>query len=720
MNVSIINYLQFIIVIIIQIYWIIYLILLTNNLLEVLLICAFIPAIITLTSFFIYFILNTIFNIFVPKKWIEKDYITLSFFKKNINNIFYNNLINDRFYKNNYEVKCLKSDDNELNDFQVDDINKIFVNQILDIESKFENNHMTKEIYGIELNSNNDSINKIILDNESKEIADNESKKILDNELKEIFEIKNSTRNKIQNYISNSVKSKQKNNIILTILVPVYDESFEKVLEKTLSNFVDICIDYNKKFDKKINILVCEDGLKAINNNNEIELRKNYYNSHKEIFYIAREKNNRRGKFKKASNINFSMNIIKKVNNENKNLSLLSAEYNFDYSLNDNFELGKYILLIDSDSKMNIGIINNLIYEMISADKKIVYAQCNTSADLVSNNHWEKIIGHFTDSIYNMSFLYSSANGNPTPLVGHNCILDWEQIVNILDKNDYDMNYENMSNKTDYIEYLDESVVSEDFALSLDLYIEGYTGKYIYYDCGFKEGVTLNVDDEITKFSKYSYGVSEILFNPLNEITSKGIFTERANKIILTENIPLHIKLSIISYIGIYYSMAICPLISILNFFLFRFNDNYYKIFKNIFDNVIITIGIFFVLAPISNIITRIRHTQYTSIMIMIFNEIYYDLFLFVFFGGMQYFFLKSFIYHFFNFKLSWSATNKENTNTNIKEKFLKYYDMYFIVILISIGCVLAILYDVKFYNLYSFIPLIINLLLHFIMPIIL
>lgn len=400
----------------------------------------------------------------------------------------------------------------------------------------------------------------------------------------------------IENFESQNSYSSKNSDIILTILIPVYDESFDNVINKTLENLLNICKDFNGKFDKKINILICEDGLQAINDNNEIIKRRKFYDENNEIFYITREKINRKGKFKKASNINFCFNIIRKVNKEKINIAMLSQKYNFIYKENTifsyNFELGRYILLVDSDSRMDVGIIDNLIYELISSDKKIAYLQCRTSANLVcENNHWENTIAHFTNSIYNISFLYSSANGNPSPLVGHNCILDWEIIINILKKNKYDDNYS--GDKEDYIEYWDENGVSEDFALSLDLYIKGYYGKYIYFDYGFKEGVTLNVDDEIVKFSKYAFGVNEILFNPLNKIKTYGIFSKRSKKFILTDKISFYVKLSIISYIGIYYSMAICPLISLFNFFCFRYYEYYSEFSKNILDNILMAIFIF-------------------------------------------------------------------------------------------------------------------------------
>jgi hypothetical protein len=716
------SYVQSIFVVLIQIYWVLYFLGLTDNIFLKLLIICIIPVLMTLTSFFLYYVINTLFNIVVPVKWIENDSETATFLKKNITNEFFNNYIcnntkNDGSVKNNLKRLDSSSEsfDNEMNDKRC--------------LSRQRSNSSSNSNFKIPLNLKDIKFNKSYYHSSFDISYDNRQQTELKN-LEDIEE-KNSDNSSspgidinidIENIDSSSPSSIDKNsNIILTIIIPVYDEPFDTVINKTLNNLLCVCRDFNEKFDKKINILICEDGIQAINNENEIINRKQFYDANNEIFYIARKKENRRGKFKKASNINFCLNIIRKINDEKMNIEILSQKHNFIYKdntiLSNNFSIGRYMLLVDSDSRMNTGIIYNLIYELMSSDKKIAYLQCRTSADLVcDNNHWEKTIAHFTNAIYNISFLYSAANGNPSPLVGHNCVLDWDIITNVLKKNKYKDNYS--GKKEDYIEYWDENGVSEDFALSLDLYIKGYFGKYIYFDCGFKEGVTLNVDDEITKFSKYAYGVNEILFNSINEIKNGGIFSDRARRFILTDKIPFYIKLSIISYIGIYYSMAICPIVSLLNFF--RYYGYYSEFHKNILDNILMTILIFFILTPISNIITKIRHKLYTNVWKMIGEEIYYDLFLLIFFGGIQYHLLKAMVFHFFEINITWGATSKEYLNNSVISKLVTYYDMYMITLITMIGCIFAIYFDHNFLNYYSIIPIGLNLLFHIFMPLVL
>jgi hypothetical protein len=52
-----------------------------------------------------------------------------------------------------------------------------------------------------------------------------------------------------------------------------------------------------------------------------------------------------------------------------------------------------------------------------------------------------------------------------------------------------------------------ESHVSEDFDMALRLQMRGYVIRWATYSKGgFKEGVSLTVDDELNRWQKYAYG----------------------------------------------------------------------------------------------------------------------------------------------------------------------------------------------------------------------
>lgn len=96
----------------------------------------------------------------------------------------------------------------------------------------------------------------------------------------------------------------------ITVQIPVYTEDFEKVIKKTLENVLELCRYYNSQGIIKMNIFVNDDGLNVISEEEKLK-RIQYYNQNPEIFYIGREKENRRGRFKKASNMNFCLNKVK-------------------------------------------------------------------------------------------------------------------------------------------------------------------------------------------------------------------------------------------------------------------------------------------------------------------------------------------------------------------------------------------------------------------------
>ncbi len=50
------------------------------------------------------------------------------------------------------------------------------------------------------------------------------------------------------------------------------------------------------------------------------------------------------------------------------------------------------------------------------------------------------------------------------------------------------------------------------------LQVKGFIGRYITYTGpDFKEGLSLTVHDEITRWRKYAFGCSELVFNPLKQ-----------------------------------------------------------------------------------------------------------------------------------------------------------------------------------------------------------
>lgn len=84
---------------------------------------------------------------------------------------------------------------------------------------------------------------------------------------------------------------------------------------------------------------------------------------------------------------------------------------------------------------------------------------------------------------------------------------------------------------------------------SYDLRFSAYFGR------GFQEGVSLTVYDELSRWEKYAYGCSELIFHPLKYWFTRGPFTPLFRRFIRS-NMPLMGKLTILSYIGTYYAIS--------------------------------------------------------------------------------------------------------------------------------------------------------------------
>jgi len=95
--------------------------------------------------------------------------------------------------------------------------------------------------------------------------------------------------------------------------------------------------------------------------------------------------------------------------------------------------------------------------------------------------------------------------------------------------------------------------------------LKGYVIRWATYSQGgFKEGVSLTVDDELNRWQKYSYGMdehfyrgdpaderfvagcSELIFNPLIQWWRKGPINKQL-RIFVWSNAPVHYKISMMA-----------------------------------------------------------------------------------------------------------------------------------------------------------------------------
>lgn len=162
----------------------------------------------------------------------------------------------------------------------------------------------------------------------------------------------------------------------ITIQMPIYTESLEGVVKPTVAS-LQAAISYYESRGGSARIFMNDDGMAIRSEEDNKKFREFYINNN--IGRVSRPKHNhegfvRRGKFKKASNMNFALNISNRVEDELQ--SLVNAMYEKgEVSITDeqedelyrqaldtilaadlrakaggNIRMGEFILIVDSDT----------------------------------------------------------------------------------------------------------------------------------------------------------------------------------------------------------------------------------------------------------------------------------------------------------------------------------------------------------------------------------
>ena len=316
----------------------------------------------------------------------------------------------------------------------------------------------------------------------------------------------------------------------VTIQCPVYKEGLASVIAPTVRSIKQAITTYELQ-GGSANIFINDDGMQIIDEE-ERQARIDFYADHS-IGWTARPKHTsdgfiRRGKFKKASNMNFGLMLTCNVEtklaqvqrHEMWSQNEEAAEY--DRCLREvleehgrawadgNIRVGDYILIIDSDTRVPADCLLDAASEM-EQSPEVGIMQFSSGVMQVVHTYFENGITFFTNLIYT-AIKYTVSNGDVAPFVGHNAILRWTAIQQI--------GYED---EDGYEKFWSEAHVSEDFEMSLKLQCQGYIIRLAAWAGeGFKEGVSLTVYDELARWEKYAYGCNELLFWPIRMWIYKG------------------------------------------------------------------------------------------------------------------------------------------------------------------------------------------------------
>ncbi|PMD65196.1 uncharacterized protein K444DRAFT_640194 [Hyaloscypha bicolor E] len=518
----------------------------------------------------------------------------------------------------------------------------------------------------------------------------------------------------------------------ITIQCPVYKEGLNSVIAPTVKSIKQAISTYELQ-GGSANMFVNDDGMQIIDEE-ERRARIEFYADHS-IGWVARPKHGdnftRRGKFKKASNMNYGLHISCMVEEK---LALIqrpvdwtqadeaqayerclkeALEENGRAWADGNIRVGDYILLIDSDTRVPADCLLDACSEM-EQSPEVGIMQFSSGVMQVVNTYFENGITFFTNLIYS-AIRYTVSNGDVAPFVGHNAILRWSAIQQV--------SYED---EDGYEKFWSESHVSEDFDMSLRLQVNGYTIRLAAWAGeGFKEGVSLTVYDELARWEKYAYGCNELLFYPLRKWIYKGPFTPLFRKFLFS-NIRFTSKITIVSYIGTYYAIGAAWIMTTANYFAIGwFNgylDKYYVDSWKVWFSIII---VFNGLGNIALAVMRYRIGE-RSLLYALFENFKWTFMLAIFLGGLSLHVSQALLAHMFEIDMTWGATAKEAEFSNFfieVPKVLKKFKFSMIFSIIGIaGMVILALapfvpYDWKINDFVAILPMATVTVSHLLLP---
>lgn len=470
----------------------------------------------------------------------------------------------------------------------------------------------------------------------------------------------------------------------ITIQAPVYKEGLHSVIEPTIRSIKAAISTYEMQ-GGTANIFVNDDGMQLISEE-DARARQDFYDEHN-IGWVARPKHNpkpkdgeqpflRRGKFKKASNMNYAMWVSNRVeeklnrlhrpqtwNQQDENaayrkaLAEIVADDEGRTWADGNIRIGDYILLIDSDTRVPTDCFLDAVSEM-ERSPQVAIIQFSSGVMNVTESFFERGITFFTNLVYTQ-IQYAVANGDVAPFVGHNAVLRWSALQEIA----YDCEDDHRE------KYWSEATVSEDFDMALRLQTSGYLVRLAAYTGqGFKEGVSLTVYDELARWEKYAYGCNELIFHPIRYWLTRGPFTKLFRNFI-GSNMPLPSKITILAYIGTYYALGSAWILTLMNYFLIGwFNgslDHYYIDSFKVYFAIIV---VFTALGNVALAILRYRIEEKSLFAAFIENFKWIPL-LVVFLGGISLHVSQALLCHMFSIDMSWGATAKEVENITFFEE---------------------------------------------------
>jgi cellulose synthase/poly-beta-1,6-N-acetylglucosamine synthase-like glycosyltransferase len=301
----------------------------------------------------------------------------------------------------------------------------------------------------------------------------------------------------------------------VTASIPVYLEQ-NAVIFQTVRDALRATERYRNDYRKPANVVISDDGIAQLLHGAwtparadaliarlaaapqtltvaeyQVAERLWFYRKHG-IGFVARPVAGRVGRFKKASNLNYTMRVGDRLAAGAALSGLIGpgADFEGGYAEGDVIT-HDVILLLDKDSGVAEEIIGSVVPEFV-ADDKLAYVQCATRAANLTENFFTKAVGYLTNNLFHNIWPCKALQGYFVPLVGHNVFLN-KAILQGTGSWSQDR-------------------VSEDYDKAIRFYNAGYHGKYAQLaGLEFTEYVSRTFAEETGKQLRYSYGLLEML-----------------------------------------------------------------------------------------------------------------------------------------------------------------------------------------------------------------
>lgn len=496
----------------------------------------------------------------------------------------------------------------------------------------------------------------------------------------------------------------------ITIQMPVYKESLDTVLAPTIESLNKAIHTYELQ-GGTASILVSEDGLLLVDED-ERQKRLDYYDRH-QIAWVARPGHNqdgyiRKGRFKKASNLNFTCAIsmaVEEFMEAERPAEEAADAASWTYADEDhlyqtalekaladahplaqasgNIRIGDLILLIDCDTRVPEDCFLDAASEMTQSPDVAILQHCSGVMLVTKNNYFEQGIGFFTRCV-NFAISFSVANGDVAPFMGHNAFLRWSAVQEAAFVDEEDQVRKIWS----------ETTVSEDFDMSLRVLMKGYILRWATYSNDeFKEGVSLTCDDELNRWQKYAFGVSELIFQPVYCWWRRFPITPLWRSYLWAKEVPTHHKFASSSYTFSYYAIGSALPLTVGLFLLQGwFGPVLDGAFMPPFNVFIAVVVVFSGAGNVANVVAKFRSGRATFFTALK-EHLLWVPFTVVFFSGLSYHVLTALLSHGLGYNMTWGSTSKDLEDSNffleVPAIAKKYWKQLIICVLILIGTVI-------------------------------